>query len=134
MYQFNFKQVSNCADWIESVELTDEDTGDLIDLTGYTITLQVSWQTPRGQGFVRGNYGPGGYGYNGFADNALVASTTNGKITVPSLGVFTWTFRASDMASLAAGNYEVGVIMANPPSTEQLILGVVPIVNGVVGQ
>lgn len=134
MYQINFKQVSNCADWIESVELTDEDTGDPIDLTGWTITLQVSWQTPRGQGFVRGNYGPGAYGYSTLAINGITASTTNGKITVPAPGIFTWTFRASDLSGLPAGNYEVGVIMENAPATTQLILGVVPVVNGVVGQ
>lgn len=129
MYLVNFPEASNSADWISTLELTDADSGDLIDLTGCTITLQVWTQTQRGPGFVPVNW-PNINSQYGTA--ALTASTSNGKITVPSTGIVQWTFRASEMETLTAGFYEVGMIIEKSSDTTQLMLGVLPVLNGAV--
>lgn len=130
MYMVNFPEVSNAADWIGTVQLNDEDTGDLIDLTGWTITLMVVPQTTRGSG----TGGQSGWPNINYQTNTavLTASTTNGKITVPSTGIIQWTFRASELETIPAGFYEVGLRMVNSPDTTQIILGNLPIVNGAV--
>lgn len=128
MYLVNFPQVSNSADWIETIELVSADDDTPIDLTGCTITLQVWPQTNRGQGTGL-NY------YSGALLNnspLLEASTTNGKLTVPSAGVIQWTFRVSEVSALQAGFYEVGLTIQKSPDTVQVLLGLLPIVNGAV--
>ena len=129
MYLVNFPQVSNSADWVETLELTSEDDGTPIDLTGCTITLQVWQQTTRGPGSV---YAGAYYGIPSNSSPVLEATTANGKITVPAPGVIQWAFRVTELNALAAGFYEVGMTIAKSPDTSQLLLGVVPIVNGVV--
>lgn len=130
MYLINFQQVSNSADWVQSLELTSQDDGEPIDLTGASITLQVWRQTNRGQGAATYSWAA----VQQINQPILEASTSNGKITVDTdTGTITWTFRAStDMNAVPAGYYEVGMIIAKSPDTVQLLLGVLPVVNGAV--
>lgn len=129
MYQVNFPQVSNSADWIGQVALVDDDTGEAFDTTGWSITLQVWRQTNRGQG-------TGAYNWAAVQSinlPILEASTSNGKLTTPETGVIQWTFRATaDMNAIPAGFYEVGMIMSKSPDTVQILIGLLPVVNGVV--
>lgn len=126
MFVVMFSQVSNSADWIDTVELTSEDDGQLIDLTGWTVTMQVRYGAANAsspQTYYAGSFG-------NLGSPVLVASTANGKLTVPSTGVIQWTFRASELSQVQAGFYDVGLTMTNGTETFQLILGQVPIVNG----
>lgn len=129
MYMVNFPETSNAADWIGTVQLNDDDTGDLIDLTGCTVTFMVVPQTARGSGTGGGGW-PNVYG--NFGTPVLTASTANGKITLPSTGIIQWTFRASEMAGLQAGFYEAGLRIEKSPDTTQILIGQVPIINGAV--
>jgi hypothetical protein len=127
MYFVNFPETSNASDWIGTLQLNDDETGDLIDLTGCTVTFMIVPQTFRGSG-------TGGLTYPNpnlsHSQPVLTASTSNGKITLPSLGIIQWTFRASEMETIAAGNYEAGLQIEKSPDTTQILLGKVPIING----
>ena len=129
MYFVNFDQQSNRADWIDTIELRDDEDGQLIDLTGWTITMQVRTKTQSGQGSVP--YVPFSI-YGGLSPVVLTGSTTDGSITIPSIGIIQWTFRANAMSNLGPGFYEVGMILFKDPDTVQLAIGLVPIVEGVV--
>ena len=130
MYMVNFPETSNVSDWIGTVQLNDDDTGDLIDLTGCTVTFMVVPQTARGSGTGGGGGWPNIYSTQ--TTPVLVASTTNGKITLPSTGIIQWTFRASEMAALPGGFYECGLRIFKSPDTTQILLGQLPIINGAV--
>lgn len=127
MYLVNFARQSNASDWIDTVELRSEDDASLIDLTGWSVTMQVWPSTYRGAG-TNGGWS----GWNG-GTPVLEATTANGKVTVPSTGVIQWTVRASELADLPAGTYEVGLTMTKSPDTVQILIGQLPIVNGVIG-
>lgn len=136
MLDVRFDQIPNTADWSQSVEITDNDTGALIDLSGYTITLWLIYQSFRGPGTARpaswDYYAPGSVNTQGYQNPVLEASTSNGKITIDSTGVFTWNFSASDLQPLAPGVYELGAILSNGTSTTQILLGTVPLIEGIV--
>jgi hypothetical protein len=105
--------VSNKADWSDSIELTDDTTGALIDISGATaITLEV--QDPQTGGAV------------------LTASLGSG-ITLISTGVFQWSFTAAQMSNLPEKTYDVGVLITMNSQTTQLVIGQLPVLDGVVG-
>lgn len=116
MYNGALRAASNRATWTFSVELTDPDTDVAIDLTGATIELAVREQSSRRA--------------------LLTGSTTDGKIaiTAPATGgVFTVTFSATDMEALAAGHYDVGVVVTLASGTSyQLIVATLPVIDGIV--
>lgn len=136
MLDIRFDQVSNCSDWSESMQLTDEDTGSLIDLSGYTITVWLIYQSFRGPGNARpaswDYYAPGSLNAQGYQSPVLEASTSNGKVTIDSTGIFSWAFTASDLQPLAPGVYEIGGIMSDGTNTAQLFIGTVPLIEGIV--
>ena len=127
MYLVNFAQQSNASDWIDTIDLRSADDATLIDLTGWSVDLQVWPQTYRGAG-TNASW----LGWNAVTP-VLEASTANGKITIPQAGVIQWTFRASELNDLPAGVYEVGIILTKSPDTVQILLGQLPIVNGANG-
>jgi hypothetical protein len=130
MYTGNISTTSNRADWQEAVVLTDEDTGDLIDISLCRITMTVRKleRNPnyRGDGF-----------YGSFYDNTipvgvvLTGSTDTGEITLPDIGTFQWLFPASRMASLCQGEYQIGTRISQDTRTMQLIVGVVTVIEGI---
>ena len=127
MYLVNFQQVSNSADWTDAIELRSEDDGELIDLTDWNVTMQVRY------GASANNYvGTFAMPYGVSGTPVLEATTANGLITNPSTGVLTWSFPAASMMQVPAEYYDVGLIITKDAETFQLILGVVPIVNGIV--
>lgn len=109
----NFRRVSNRADWIETIELIDDDTGEVItDLSGVSVALEIrdlpSWC------------------------RVLSATTDNGKITFPGNGIIQWQFTKSEMSTLCAGTYEVGITVTRDDITEQELIGSLPVYEGVV--
>ena len=111
MFTGTLAPVSNADDWIDSVEVTDEETGDLIDISGATeIEINVRDQATRA--------------------NRLAGSLTGGEITRPETGVFAWSFTAAEMGALCAGTYEVVIRIEIDAISTALVLGTLPVLNG----
>ena len=102
---------SNRATWRDIIEITDSETGDLIDLTGARITMTLC----------------------GERGNKLTASTDDGSINVIELGKAEFVFTKEEMASLCAGSYSIGarVQRETDGDVEQLLEGSVYIYEGV---
>jgi hypothetical protein len=119
----SFESVSNRETWSQDIELTDGHTGAAINLTGAAIVVEIRAKRQSG------DYGiPAG-------TVALSATTVNGKITLPgggTDGVLRWTFSATDMRGVCAGTYDVGATYTLSGVTTQILIGTVPILDGIV--
>lgn len=114
MYEAQLKPVSNRADWIETIELVDDDNEQLItDLSGVTMRIEVRDPARR---------------------RCLSATTEDGHITFVGHGVIQWHFTRQEMSQLCAGTYEIGITVARDGITEQELIGSIPVVDGVVRQ
>lgn len=113
MYQGNLAPISNRADWIGTLELVNDDTGEVItDLTGVGFQLELRerhCRTPR-----------------------LTASFENGKAVDAGNGIIQWQFTPSDMSCICAGSYEIGITVTRDGVTEQELIAVQPVLDGVV--
>lgn len=113
MYEVNLKPVSNRADWIETVELVNDDTDEVIrDLSGVTAKLDIRSR------FNRCTH--------------LTATTENGKISILPLGVIQWRFSPDEMRRLEEDTYEIGLTITRDGITEQELIGTLPVIDGVV--
>jgi hypothetical protein len=113
MYDVTFSPQSNQASWVFIGMVTDL-SDQPIDISACSMVFAIREKKQRGP--------------------MLVASTDNGKITYPSLGVFRWFFTEGDMNGLCAGTYDTGLTLTNDDGTQtvQLSVGSLPIVDGVV--
>jgi len=130
MYYGHVSTASNRADWLEACVLTDDDTGELIDISQCRITMTV-------RHFERNpnQYRNDGYAYGPVAVGAvLTGSTDTGEITLPDVGTFQWLFPETRMAGLRQGEYEIGVRISQDGRTVQLIVGTVNVVEGIDNQ
>jgi hypothetical protein len=114
MYVGSLPPISNRASWLFSSEVVDDETGELIDLSGLTITLEVREQA--------------------CGRTVLSATTGNGKVTTPSMGLFSASFTRDEMAALCAQTYDVGATISDDTDTAQFIIGTVPVLDGVVSR
>lgn len=102
--------VARGEDWIAISPLIDDDNAE-VTLTDVEIVLSICRE--------------------GCPNTAiLTASTTNGKITLPTTTSFQWWFTADDTASLCAGTYDVFLYVVIDDVRSQVIAGTVPIVEG----
>lgn len=113
MLEVMLARVSNRATWRDVIELTDGETGDLIDLTGADLVIEVADDCGR---------------------TVLSATTDNGKVTVISTGAAEFVFTRDEMAALCPGTYRLGGTVTIDDETEQLFFGTVPVIDGVVGR
>lgn len=114
MYDAQLKPVSNRADWIETIELVDDDTEQLItNLTGVTLKLEVRDRDRR---------------------RCMTATTEDGHIDFVGYGVIRWQFTKEEMSQLCAGTYEIGITVTRDGITEQELIGSLPVLDGVVRQ
>lgn len=115
MYQVTFPEQSNRASWAFVGLITDLDDNP-IDLTGCSLVFAVN----------RCKSGDG--------NNALLASTDNGKLTIIDVGKFRWFFTVEEMGTLCAAQYDTGLTLTNDDGTQtvQLLVGPLPIVDGIV--
>jgi hypothetical protein len=119
MFQARFKPVTNQSDWATSIQFNDKASGTPIDITGDDVPNSFSLALA----------------LVGDANNAaLTGSTTTGELTLPSLGILQIFFPAARIQALAPGSYDVGLTVTNGVNTAQILLGRLPIVNGIVGQ
>jgi hypothetical protein len=113
MYHGQMAAISNRADWIGTLELINDDTGDLItDLTGVDFLLELrdrACRSPR-----------------------LKATFDNSKAIDAGNGVIQWQFTASEMSGICAGTYELGITITRDGVTEQELIATQPVLDGVV--
>jgi hypothetical protein len=106
--------VSNRETWEDEIEFYDDETGAVYDLTDVTeITLKLRDEQS--------------------GCEVLSGSMTGGQIAIAGDaddGVIQFTFAASTMNGLCAKTYTVGLLLSTATATRQLILGNLPIVEG----
>jgi len=113
MFQGTLETISNRADWFGTIELINDDTGEVItDLDGATIKIVVR---------ERGCYSP-----------ILSAETGDDHITILGDGVIQWHFTPSDLCRLCAGTYEIGITVTRDDITDQELIALLPIIDGIV--
>ena len=111
MYNMTFEPVSNRADWFETFELIDDDTGEVItDTADIAVKIEVRDRNCR----------------------RLSGSKEDGTVTDLGFGVFQWHFTPSQMRQFCAGTYEIGVVITRDDIKIQELVGVVPVIDGVV--
>jgi hypothetical protein len=125
MYYGHVSTASNRADWQEACVLTDQDTGELIDISLCRITMTIV-QMPRNPNNPNRDFY---YGYG--TGPALTGSTDTGEITLPDVGTFQWLFDDTRMAGLVPGEYQMGVRISQDTRTMQLIIGTVNVIEGI---
>ena len=127
-YYGNISTPSNRADWIDTVMVMDDDTGDPIDLSTCSITLTVTnrRRNPNIYTGIGGYYGPL------FLDLIiLTGSTGTGEITGVDLGTFQWHFTAGQMNNLPQGEYVIGVRITQDDQSMQVMIGTVTVMEGI---
>jgi len=112
MLQVTFQPVSNRADWIDQIEVRDQND-QLVNLTGATITIGV--RDPKTKAAL------------------LNSKTGDGTLVLQGTGVFQFTFSASKMRGLdASKQYEVGCTILLSGVTQQFFIGTVGVLDGIV--
>lgn len=113
MYEAILNPISNRADWIETIELIDDETGEtLTDLTGLSASVELRSRDP----YCR----------------RLGGTSDDGRIVFIDGGIIQWHFTALEMRSLDPGLYQLGFTITREDVTEQELIAALPIVDGVV--
>jgi hypothetical protein len=113
MFADHLDPVSNREDWTVTVAVADDNTGGVVDITDATITVTVRDIKTKSE--------------------ALTATNGDGvTITSGVDGIYEWAFTAEEMSGVCPGTYEVGVICVLNGTTSQLLIGTVPILDGIV--
>jgi len=113
MQQVIIEPVSNRADWIDQVEVRDDDTDALVDLTGAVIVLAVRDRKAQQQ--------------------RLLAQTGDSSIVIVGTGVFQFTFPVSAMRGMDVSRaYDVGCTIQLGGVTQQFFIGSVNVLDGIV--
>lgn len=115
MYEATLEPISNREDWIGTFEMIDDTTGEVItDLTGVSMVLEV--RERRTHCVV------------------LSATNDNGKVVDAGSGVLQWHFPLTDMTGLCAGSYLLGITISRDDLTSQQLIGVIPVMDGIVSR
>ncbi len=136
MFIINFDPQSASTAWTEDIQLVAADDGTPIEpVGGMFLTLQVRSKTPRGYGDQTQNiyaWPSSPLGFN-FSDPEINVSTNDGTgmLTLIS-GVLSIRIPASIMNQLRPGYHEVGLVMKNADTSEQIASGLLPLLNGAV--
>jgi hypothetical protein len=114
MYVGSLPRASTSADYIETFQLLDDETGEGIDISGATVTLEV--KKPERDAAL------------------LTASTDNGKIALDAsqAGLFQLTFGVCEMRNLCPMTYDVGITIEINGEVTQYLVGTIPVVDGIV--
>lgn len=100
------------ADWELIVAFADADTGELLDLAGAAVLVELR---DRASGGV-----------------TLSGSSANGKVLFPDTGTIRIAVPAAEMRSLAADVYDIGGVLTLNGVTLQFVIGLLPVLDGVV--
>jgi len=97
------------SDWIESIQITDVDAGEPLDLSDVEFEIAV---------------------YRDGRTPVLTGSTSGGEITTPEDGIVSWQFLASSMGALCAGTYTVDLIATRDVFTTSIGQFHLPVYEG----
>ena len=128
-YGGSLSEASNRASYIECIEILDQETGEPIDLSD---VQEIVFQAISDiyQNYVQFGYGLGFGGYIGA--QMITATLSGGKIAIIQPGVFQVSFTRGDMNTLPGGDYNVGVTIVKDDITTEIIIGTLPVREGVV--
>lgn len=111
MYQAQFVATTS-ADWAEAVELIDDNTSLALD-----VPIEAEFKLSIGDRC----WGP----FN--------ASTEDGKVVRAASNILTWRFTPDDLSRFwRSGTYSVGLTMTTEGGTQQLLVGTLSIIDGIV--
>lgn len=112
MYLGTLPAASTKATWAEACEIIDEETDQPVDISTATeITLVV--RDPKSEEIV------------------LSGTLSGGDISLADTGIFQWSFTPEQMGALFARTYEVGCTIKQGGETVQLIIGALPVLDGI---
>jgi hypothetical protein len=117
MFNVRLKPVSNQADWVCFMQMTDKDTGELLDLTGGSVPLTWTFEARL----------QGGRWLRPFLQTS--SDDGSGQIYVAALGVLGLNFPVATMQALEVGSYELFLGVTNGVFTRQISLGLLPVVG-----
>lgn len=109
MFTGSLPVASNREDYEYIAQIVDDDTNEPIDLTAAILVAQISDQ----DGCKRISLG-----------------TSTGEITLVEPGTFRILIPRSSMASLCAGQYNVGLTVESAGLTTSFIIGTLPVLDG----
>lgn len=98
---------------METFKLTDSESGDAIDITDAE-EITVSIRDPKSKCIL------------------LTGTLTGGEISLVDDGTFEITFDEDTMGALVAKTYEIGCTIKINGDTTQLLVGKLPVVDGIV--
>lgn len=129
-------QQSASAGWSDDwLIVSADDLTPIVSVEGMFIQLQVRSKTPRGFGDQTQNvyaWPNASAGFN-FQDPEINVATNDGTgMLTLDQGVLSIRLPASLMMQLRPGYHEFGLVMTNPDISEQIAVGVLPLVNGAV--
>lgn len=111
MFTGQVDQISNRATWIsDTFELFDDSDNTTTDLSALSAVISVTIKDDVGCILV-------------------TASTDNGKVHIPGPG-FYWRLEESDLSSLSAGTYQLGVKITVNGAVIDEIIGTVAVFEG----
>ena len=130
-----FEQTTDRESWNKIIQLKDEDTGALIDLSGIT-SIHVEVRPTRGpnDNWDFSGYGPNyGLGATNVSAPVLTADLGNG-VTKIDTGTFMIQFGLSKMRALWATDYIIACVISDGTDSGvlQLWLGTLPVRFGAV--
>lgn len=123
-----FPQQTNRESFAPIVAIFDDDTGELVDLSGLTFQLEI-----RNTGSGSGHFAsPAAPFFSDVPGSPLLTATLGNGITVLDIGVFQVIFSEIQMRSLRAGTYSIACTATDgsPAGSRQLFLGRLPVLDG----
>lgn len=109
MYIGSLPVASNRATYSQEFQLYDDEDGEGVSLADATITVELRE--------------PG-------TETALLTGTTT--VTDESAGAFTLSFTTTQMRTLCAMQYEIGITIEQNDETIQYLIGTLPVLDGIV--
>lgn len=126
-----FPPITNRESVTLSFYFTDDDTGEAVDLTGFTFVFEMRYRMPT-QNVVGSGYSP--YYDIGNYDNSgpVVRRTSSDGIEIVDVGRIEIDIPLATMRSLSPGTYEVGMTVTNDDATQtqQILIGTQAVLFG----
>lgn len=123
-----FPPISNREDLYQLLEFFDDDTGDAIDLSPYSFSLEIRRTGPNLDG--ASGYTPT-YDYGSYNDYGPVIKASLGSgLTIIDTGILELFVAASTIKSLNDGNYKMAMTVTDGTYTRQVFLGWLPVYFG----
>jgi len=110
MFKAILDTITTSGDLILSIQMSDSETGELLDLTGATFDFALQ---------------------RGVSTAILTGSTADGHITNPATGIVHVQFLESELNDLEVGTYNAGMTIHRDGFSQTLFLGTVPVLDGV---